>query len=43
MNLILQLRTFLFDLPGHDADRLRRAGYYDGEPQPKVRRHWANR
>jgi len=25
------------------SDRLRRAGYADGERQPRVKRHWANR
>lgn len=25
------------------TDRLRRAGYADGERQPRIRRHWANR
>lgn len=24
------------------ADRLRRAGYHDGEPRPRVGHHWAN-
>jgi hypothetical protein len=24
------------------AERLRRAGYYDGEPRPRVGHHWAN-
>ena len=43
MNLMLQLRSILLDLPHHDPDPLRRAGYYDGEPRPKHRRHWANR
>ena len=42
MNLLFQLRTFLIDLPSRDPDPLRRAGYYDGEPRPKIRRHWAN-
>lgn len=25
------------------TDRLRRAGYADGERQPRIERHWANR
>lgn len=25
------------------ADSLRRAGYADGERQPRIKRHWANR
>lgn len=25
------------------TDRLRRAGYADGERQPRITRHWANR
>lgn len=43
MHLILEFRKILFEHPASQADRLRRAGYYDGEPKPKQRSHWANR
>lgn len=42
MNLILHVRNFLFDHPTSQADRLRRAGYCDGERRPKRQRHWTN-
>jgi len=29
--------------PGSNEDRLRRAGYRDGEKRPRIRHHWANR
>jgi hypothetical protein len=43
MSILFHLRTILFDHPIHESDRLRRAGYYDGEPRPRLRSHWANR
>lgn len=45
MNILQHFRSYLPDvhIPNTTADRLRRAGYRDGEPQPRHRSHWANR
>lgn len=45
MPMLFQLRTFWLDLEEkhQQADRLRRAGYLDGEPRPRHRSYWANR
>lgn len=43
MHILLQLRSLLHHMPLHEPDPLRRVGYYDGEPRPRHRRHWANR
>lgn len=41
MNAIL--RSKRRSLRGAQDERLRRAGYPDGEPLPRVRHHWTNR
>ncbi len=49
MNLIsttlmaAMLRSKQQSVRGAPEERLRRAGYRDGERRPKIRRHWTNR
>ena len=43
MAVLIRPRPHAEQAPWHRATSLRRAGYLDGERQPRTPRHWANR